>query len=182
MRFRLSDGTWCAIDEQDKDLLGERPWMRNQRGIVLRTGPDHPVLARLVLGRMLGHPLGPRQYARHRNGNKLDCTRKNLKMEMVAFTHARRPARRTWRRKKTSSSYKGVYWASDRRRWMAKIQGRYIGTYHAEEDAAQAYDREAIDTWGDAAFVNFPDVLSSSAKKKTKAVGGPRRPCGVREE
>lgn len=41
-------------------------------------------------------------------------------------------------------------------KWMARIQTVYIGLFGTEEDAAMAYDQEAIRRFGAFARTNFP--------------------------
>ena len=56
-----------------------------------------------------------------------------------------------------SSKYKGVH--LNRGKWVAMIKvnqkGMYIGRFCIEEDAARAYDKEAIKYFGEFAILNF---------------------------
>jgi hypothetical protein len=58
----------------------------------------------------------------------------------------------------SSSKYKGVSWHAKDKRWEARIGFNneiiYIGKYINEEDAAIAYNHEAIKLFGDYAFIN----------------------------
>lgn len=65
------------------------------------------------------------------------------------------------KQKSKTSQYHGVSKASEGNRWMARISGgpngtKYIGRYGTEEEAALAYDREAVERFGSAAKLNFP--------------------------
>jgi hypothetical protein len=57
-----------------------------------------------------------------------------------------------------TSRYKGVSWASDRGKWQAHIKlnrvNRSLGRFDREEDAADAYDRAALEAWGEYAYLN----------------------------
>jgi hypothetical protein len=63
--------------------------------------------------------------------------------------------------KPTSSRFKGVTWDKRANKWLAQIvvkgQGRSLGRYLDETDAARAYDRAAREAWGSYARCNFED-------------------------
>ena len=75
------------------------------------------------------------------------------------------------------SSYRGV--TIERGRWKAQIgyEGKthHIGTFDTDEEAARAYDREAIRVHGAKAQCNFPVNGGLKAKPKMK----PKRPKAV---
>lgn len=66
-------------------------------------------------------------------------------------------------RKSKASRFKGVYRNSGCRSWTAAVkkQGEKIrlGTFATEEEAAMAYDRAAIEHFGEFAFQNFPNEV-----------------------
>jgi hypothetical protein len=59
-----------------------------------------------------------------------------------------------------TSRFKGVYWHRTNRRWCAHIRNdgiwTWLGSHHTEEDAARAYDRAAVELFGEYAFLNLP--------------------------
>ena len=62
-------------------------------------------------------------------------------------------------RSDNTSGYKGVhpYKRGKRSKWVTQIGDRHIGYFQTAEEAARAYDREAIKTFGEFAYLNFPD-------------------------
>jgi hypothetical protein len=56
--------------------------------------------------------------------------------------------------------FKGLRWGKNNRKWIAQLghAGRnyYLGQYGDPRDAARAYDRKAIELFGEFALTNFP--------------------------
>ena len=69
---------------------------------------------------------------------------------------------------KGSSKYRGVSWHKDNLKWRATIfKGQkpvHIGYFAAAEDAAVAYDAEAIRLRGPKTVLNFPDSPAAVSK------------------
>ncbi len=96
------------------------------------------------------------QHIDHINGNTYDNRRDNLRFA----THAENT--RNCSKCKTgrgSSKYKGV--SLDKTKWRARItfnaNTETIGYFKDEVEAANAYDKKAIELFGDFAKLNFPE-------------------------
>ena len=67
---------------------------------------------------------------------------------------------RKWN-KETSSKYKGVYWNTGCNKWLAKIgvnrRRIHLGVFENEKDAAKAYNKAAIEYFGEFAKLNVID-------------------------
>lgn len=61
-------------------------------------------------------------------------------------------------RKNTSSKYKGVSWHKRNKKWVSNItlngKRKYLGSFETEEEAAFAYNKEALNLFGDFAYLN----------------------------
>lgn len=95
----------------------------------------------------------------HRDGNGLNNCRGNIRVCTGSENSANKPKR------KGRSQYKGVSPAGENRikKWQAsiRIDGKSIGLgrFHAEEEAAIAYDNAASAAYGEFAVLNFPELL-----------------------
>lgn len=93
----------------------------------------------------------------HINGNGLDNREANLRI----CTRTQNMRNAAVIENKTSI-YKGVGWCKGKKKWRARITHNnkliYIGRYHDEVRAAQAYDKKAIELFGEFAHPNFPNT------------------------
>jgi hypothetical protein len=90
--------------------------------------------------------------------NGLNNCRENLRVATRSQNIANH--RKSTKRKYTSK-YKGVFWCKDKQRWGANIgfnhQRIRLGRFSSEVEAARAYDKKALELYGEFARVNFPD-------------------------
>lgn len=158
----LIRGEQCLIDRADFQRLSQFRWRLFRKTYAIanikRNGAwDTVFMHRLVLG------LQPHDgiHADHINGNGLDNRRSNLRVATVAQNSANR--------RKTSgvSRFKGVCFSKNPLRhkspWLAKLCGKCIGWFPSEEEAARAYDREALKRFGQFAKLNFPQQAQEQA-------------------
>jgi hypothetical protein len=103
----------------------------------------------------------------HINHDGLDCRRSNLRPATTQQNQANRGPQRN-----NTSGFKGVRWSSQGRTWQAqiKVSGRvrYLGRFADPKTAASAYDRAALDAFGEFAWLNFaPPALSRATTATT---------------
>lgn len=91
----------------------------------------------------------------HKDGNGLNNTRENLRSCSNTENQQNKPMQLN-----NTSGYKGVSMHKHTRRWRASIshEGRHkhIGYFDTPEDAAVAYDKTALELYGNFARLNFP--------------------------
>lgn len=89
----------------------------------------------------------------HKNGNKLDNTRENLRICIVGQNQMNRG-----KQSNNTSGFTGVHFVTRDRKWAAAINKEGIkyslGSFTCPLEAAKAYKRASIDLHGDFAFQN----------------------------
>jgi hypothetical protein len=89
----------------------------------------------------------------HRSGDRLDNRPGNLR----CATRSQNVANQALRACNTSG-FKGVSWDKKNKKWMARIgvngKSKTLGRYACAEDAGRAYDRAAVEAFGEFAATN----------------------------
>ena len=92
----------------------------------------------------------------HKDLDRLNCTRENLRLASRSQNGANRPAT-----KRNTTGYKGVQPSGNayKRPYRAEIRflGKniYLGSFETAEEAARAYDAKAVELFGEFAYTNF---------------------------
>jgi len=152
-KIKLTQGYFAKVDDSDFELLNEYKWS------LLKSHTNHFYARRssLVNGKvilmhrlLLNYPT----CSDHINGDGLDNQRHNLRE--CTFRENQGNRRKLG---EFTSVYKGVYWEKCRKKWRAKItKGMspfHIGYFDNEMDAAKAYDKVALEYFGEFANINF---------------------------
>lgn len=158
----LGDGYTSLLDAEDEPLLAGLNWrpLRLKHNVYAHAWrkSEHLYLHRLVTG-----VSNPKILVDHRDSNGLNNTRENLRLaprggfSVAASRKVRGPRGENPR----TSKFKGVIWERGRNRWRAATtvhgETKFFGRFASEEEAARAYDRGALEIWGEFAGLNFPE-------------------------
>jgi len=157
MLIPLTQGKSAIIDDEDWPLIANCKWcvgfvgpnrtypvamtkIKNSGGI-WSTTTMHRVIMRAQFGEMIDH----------RNRNRLDNRRYNLRRCTHQGNRANSPAT-------GKSGLKGVRRSENGERWLAQIHANgkqmQLGTFRTAKQAARAYDRMALKYFGEFARIN----------------------------
>jgi len=170
------------VDAADFDRLNQWTWhlhsgyaVRRQKGRVI-----------LMHREIMQPPQG--MVVDHKNHNKLDNTRANLRV----CTRQENVCNRA-KTGNTSSRFIGVYYCKDRDKWRAEIQfeGKptFLGYFTEEIEAARAHDRAAVQYFGEFAPLNLPEEwppdrraqVYAQAEEQRRRISAGRRPAGRKD-
>ena len=129
-------GKYYAVRNRRKDESGPR-------GIIRM----HSVIAGTQTG----------EHTDHHDEDTLNNRRYNLRTCSVSQNGANRAATR-----RNALGYKGVRWVPQKGKYAARLihykKEHFLGYHLCAEEAAHAYDREAVLVFGEFAKLNFPQV------------------------
>ena len=145
----VSSYKWCAFVGNHRNGVPLHYAMHNiprRRG---ETRREKLFMHHLVLG------VSKKNKVDHVNGDGLDNRKENLRL----ITPSLNMANSRKRLAETSSRFKGVCWFVPQKKWRASImrdrKRTFLGYFDNEEDAARAYDKEAVRLFGDYARTNL---------------------------
>ncbi len=169
-------GKVAVVDDDDYEKLSGYRWHLQSQGYAARGVAKPDGHGELVLMHRVITGAGPGEKVDHRDRDRLNNTRGNLRLATHAQNlHNTGPySHRDGR--PTASRYKGVWFNKRTQRWMAEMrfEGRKLslGGHPDEQSAAEAYDRAARELHGEFACLNFPDrTEKSSGKQPSLEVG-----------
>jgi UDP-N-acetylglucosamine--N-acetylmuramyl-(pentapeptide) pyrophosphoryl-undecaprenol N-acetylglucosamine transferase len=152
--INLRNGRAVIVDAADYEWLSRYSWRATggESGYAVATIKGKKVLMhRLILN------APPHLLVDHYNGNKQDNRRCNVRL------CTRSQNSRNVRKSRGTSRFKGVWWDKRLRKWVASIRCRgkriRLGVFTDEAEAARAYDRKAIELFGEFARLNFPQKI-----------------------
>jgi hypothetical protein len=112
---------------------------------------------------VLNVPKGSGLKVDHWNGDTLDNRRENLRLCTDSQNQANRSDSRG------TSQFKGVHLDRDTGHWVAAIckdrKSIHLGTFETEEDAARAYNAEALSLFGEFACLNLVGDTLTAARR-----------------
>ncbi len=158
-RIKLTKNKFAIVDDDMFDYLNQWRWHYAKVGYAARR--KFPEKKIIYLHRFITDcPKGLE--VDHINHNKLDNQKNNLRI----CTH-RQNGDNTTLPKNNTSGYKGVTWNKQRNKWQASLETRnglerhrkHLGLFDSKIDAAEAYNKRAIELFGEYANLNRMDVI-----------------------
>jgi len=159
--IELTKGFTTVVDDDDYERLIRYSWYakKNHKKYYAqrRSGLNHYQMHDEIT------PPPPGLTVDHINGDSLDNQKCNLR-----FASQKQQSFNRVKMENASSIYKGVSFHIGKQKWTAQIKKdgviHSLGTFTNEEDAALAYDRKAIELFGEYARPNFtPDDIHEMA-------------------
>lgn len=151
--IKLASGHEVLIDAEMLPMVASRSWHASSVQSSRTTYAMTQIKKRTVYMHrlLLNAPKGIE--VDHINGNGLDNR---------LATRSENEANKRMRVDNTSG-YRGVHYSKRAMCWIATIgtppQRKLLGQFTSPEDAARAYDKAAIELWGDFAYFNLPDEV-----------------------
>lgn len=156
--LHVAGGQFVKVDDDVFEWAQLRSWSFTKDGYAKAWFPERQKHVYLHQEIMADNRFTKRTWIDHKNGDKTDYTRENLR-------HCTNSQNQMNAKKQagTSSIYKGVSWNKKRQAWKALIRkdgvDYFIGYFDNERHAALAYDVNALLLFGEFARPNFSDVL-----------------------
>ena len=155
-KIELTKGKYALVDDEDFDFLNQWKWhWHDDRGggyaerACRESGKSkHIKMHRLLLKIPSGFEPD------HIDGNGLNNQKLNLRIATASQNQINRG-----KQKNNTSGFKGVYLRRDRKkRWRAQIKFhriiKHIGYFSSKEEAALAYNKAAVEYFGEFAKLN----------------------------
>jgi hypothetical protein len=146
----LAEGLYAYVDAADYEWLNRWNWHTASGGYGARTEKGRTIFMHREIMRPAKGML-----VDHADGNRANNCRFNLRV-----CTRRDNQRNTRKQRGTRSRFKGVYYSKQRGKIYAQLcfdrRSRWLGWFESELDAARAYDRAAVEAFGEFARLNFP--------------------------
>jgi hypothetical protein len=150
-KITLRGGAVSIVDDEDFEYLSKMKW-RNEKGYAKSGGAYNSV----YMHRLIMNPPNDMQID-HKNNNPLDNRKVNLRI--VTDAQNKYNTRMRDGLKKNKSGYKGVWKPKWSKKFIAEIRFEkkkyHLGSFSDKKEAAIAYDKKAIEFFGEYANLNI---------------------------
>ena len=139
---------YTLIDDEDYEEVSKYFWHRDAQGYVVSAISFKNIrLHRFIMDAPKGSMLD------HIDGNRLNNTKGNLR-----YVTCSQNCMNQRKSRGGTSKYKGVYIGWNKHRWYAAVRKNgkqnYLGSFKTEENAALAYNKVALELFGEHACLN----------------------------
>jgi hypothetical protein len=146
-KIKASCGAEILISYEDLEIVSQYCWHINNRGYVrANTKTINGSRGQIMLHRVIARAHNG-QIVDHINRIKTDNRRENLRLVNPLINCLNRGPKTNGK-----SKFKGV--AKQGNRWQVCVNGKYIGLFATEIDAAKAYDIHVVKVFGEYATTN----------------------------
>lgn len=156
---KLGKGKFSLVDDEDFDNLSKHQWYvtvygyANCRDYIRGSGRKKQKSTTYIMHRLIMN-CPEDKHIDHINHNTLDNRKSNLRIVTQSQNMMNSSSR-----KGSTSKYLGVGWHNQNHNWRAYIKSaqgyKHIGSFTDEKSAAMAYDRKALELYGEFANLNF---------------------------
>ncbi len=158
----LGGGFYAYVDAADYEWLSRWTWHLKDGYAIRLEKRKHVYMHRQIMQPPDGMMVD------HKNLNKLDNTRMNLRVCTAQENACNRSKKRG-----TSSRFHGVSYVKRDRKYLAQVHYKgetfCCGRFTDEIEAARARDHRAVEVLGEAARLNFPEEWTPRRRKRVHA-------------
>jgi len=171
-RIALGGGLYAYVDAADYERLSQYNWSYRAGYAGCCIKGKSVLMHRLIMNTPKGKVVD------HMDGNRLNNCRANMRNCTPGENRCNQA-----KRIGSVSRYKGVFYLKRTGRYYAKIRHRgkeyWLGCSDDEVEAARAYDRKAVELFGEFARLNFPEEWP--AERRQEVYGNRQEPTAKRK-
>lgn len=153
----LSQGYVALISACDYGFISKHKWSYDS-GYASRSVFENGKTKKILMHREILGIRGTSAVCDHKDLNRLNNTRENLRVATPSQNQHNRNKLKGRLGSAPTSKYKGVSFCKQTKRWIVQICFKdkriHIGRFDSELEAAQAYNKKAIDLYGQYANTN----------------------------
>ena len=161
-RIPLGNGLYAYVDAPDYERLSQYNWSYRAGYAGCCIKGKSVFMHRLIMNTPKGKVVD------HVDGNRLNNCRANMRNCTPGENRCNQA-----KRIGSISRYKGVFYLERTGKYYAKIRQRgkeyWLGCFDDEEEAARAYDRKAVELFGEFARLNFPEEWPPERRQEVHA-------------